>query len=342
LITKIKQSEEADESLNQIQTVNDDFFLLQLILETKLELQLKKAITDAKTKSLKAFRSKFIPAYDVEKQAFDSFRKKLGACDWFPRKDHIRKDFYDFEFMKIPVSVKRAILKASGSIPDNVITIVSDINADPFAEALTSGVTSASLEGGKSAFAMFNISAQFNLRDANVEQFLKNQEIQLAKAITDQIESSIRFEILEGVRAGESIPQISLRIQGVWDKPIQVTVPPRLNANGEVIRAGYSYALDLETWATTVARTEISRGFIEGKLDGYRQTGVVTEVQFVVTPDGRLCPTCSVLEGSAYKLVNAGGIIPVHPSCRCTFIPIVVLSDSVKTAAEESVLALAA
>ena len=76
-----------------------------------------------------------------------------------------------------------------------------------------------------------------------------------------------------------------------------------------------------EAWAVTTARTETTRGFIEGKLDGYRQTGVVGSVILVVTPDERLCPACSGLGGTEYKLENAGGIIPIHASCRCTFIP---------------------
>ncbi len=217
-----------------------------------------------------------------------------------------------------------------------------DNSTDPEQIKVGEGIFDAVAEGGNAAFAIFEIGAPFNLRDINVENFLRSQQIQLAKAITDQIESSIRFEILEGVRAGESIPQISLRIQGIWDKPIQVNVPPRLNANGEVIRAGYSYALDVETWATTVARTETARGFIEGKLDGYRQTGVVAKVQFVVTPDERLCPACSILEGAEFKLVDAGGIIPVHPSCRCTFIPLVDLNVATKATALDNVIAVSA
>lgn len=332
----------SDDSLNQIQTINDDFFLLQLILETKMELTLKKAITDAKTKSLEAFRQKFIPAYSIEKEAFALFRKELNKWDWFPRCDHVNKSFYVFKFMKIPTAIKKQISKATGSISTQVVNVVSEINVDPFIDSLTKGLFDAVKEGGISSFIIFDIGAPFNLRDVNVEQFLKNYEIQLAKAITDQIESAIRFEILEGVRAGESVSQISIRIQGVWDKPIQVNVPPRLSANGEVIRAGYSYALDIETWATTVARTETARGFIEGKLDGYRQTGVVNKVQFVVTPDERLCPTCSILEGAQFKLVDAGGIIPVHPSCRCTFIPLVELNTSTKATALDNVIAVSA
>jgi len=326
-----------DESINRIQTINDDFFLLQLILETKLELELKKVITAAKTKMFKAFKEKFTPAYTIEKEAFGAFRKELNKYDLFPRCDHVNKSFYTFTFMKIPTPIKQQIRKASGSIPEGVIDVVSEINADPFAKVLSDGVFDAVAEGGASALAMFDIAVLFNLRDENVEQFLKSHEIQLAKAITDQIESAIRFEILEGVRAGESIPQISKRILSVWDRPIQVSVPPRLGANGEIIRAGYSYALDVETWATTVARTETARGFIEGKLNGYRQTGVVKKVEFVVTPDERLCPSCAILEGAQFKINDAGGIIPVHPSCRCTFIPVIELDESTKATALDNV-----
>jgi len=326
-----------DETINRIETINDDFFTLQLILENRMELKIKKAILDAKSAMLQTFRTAFIPAYNIEKKAFGGLRKELMKQDWTPRADYTTKSCYQFKFMKIPASIKNRINKA-GSIPDKVIETVSDINIDPFSDAFVGGVFDAVEEGGMSAFAMFEITSPFNLRDKNVEKFLKNTELQLAKAITDQIESAIRFEILEGVRAGESISQISLRIQGVWDRPIQVVVPPRLDANGEVIRAGYSYALDVETWATTVARSETARGFAEGKLNGYAQTGVVKKVAFVVTPDERLCPACGILEGAEFKLEHAGGIIPVHPSCRCTWIPLVELIESVLAAAQGGVI----
>jgi SPP1 gp7 family putative phage head morphogenesis protein len=148
--------------------------------------------------------------------------------------------------------------------------------------------------------------------------------------------------LLEGVRAGESIPQLADRVTRAYNKPITVNVPPKLDAAGNVVRAGYSYALDNEAWATTVARSETARAFAEGKLEGYRQTGVVSQVEFVVTPDERLCPACNLLSGTRYKLNDAGGVIPVHANCRCTFMLVADIDESAMKKAQTNVDALVA
>ena len=78
--------------------------------------------------------------------------------------------------------------------------------------------------------------------------------------------------------------------------------------------------------AETIARTEIIRAHAEGQLDALERVGVDTvgvEVEFSHSGDNRVCPQCQPLGGQLFKIKKARGVIPVHPNCRCAFIPAV-------------------
>ena len=199
------------EEINQIDSINDDFFLLQLLLEEKLELALVQQLKKAKAKMFKTFRSRFIPNYEIEKEAFAQFMKFLSTVKLYPEDTFDRRPLrvhcdeeYLFKFKKLPPVIKQRLEKQTGSIPENVIEIVSQINDDPFSNALINGAFEAMETGGNAAFTIFEINSPFDMRDENVEKFIQNHEIQLAKAITDQISSDIRFEIIEGECAGSA------------------------------------------------------------------------------------------------------------------------------------------
>jgi SPP1 gp7 family putative phage head morphogenesis protein len=76
--------------------------------------------------------------------------------------------------------------------------------------------------------------------------------------------------------------------------------------------------------ATTIARTEIIHAHAEGQLDafdelGVKKLGVVAE--WSTAGDDRVCPDCQEREGNLYALDEARGLIPLHPNCRCTWVP---------------------
>lgn len=80
------------------------------------------------------------------------------------------------------------------------------------------------------------------------------------------------------------------------------------------------------TRAETIARTEVIHAHAEGQLDAFGRLGIETvgaEVEFSTAGDDRVCPICASLEGTEYTLDEARGIIPVHPNCRCAWLPIV-------------------
>jgi SPP1 gp7 family putative phage head morphogenesis protein len=76
--------------------------------------------------------------------------------------------------------------------------------------------------------------------------------------------------------------------------------------------------------ARLLARTEIIRAHAEGTLNNFelaRLENVELQAEFLTAGDDRVCPICSALSGKIYSIKEARGIIPVHPNCRCTWLP---------------------
>jgi SPP1 gp7 family putative phage head morphogenesis protein len=76
--------------------------------------------------------------------------------------------------------------------------------------------------------------------------------------------------------------------------------------------------------ALVLARTEVIHAHAEGQLDSYEDLGVTevgVEAEFSTAGDDLVCPECEALEGEVFPVEDAHGVIPVHPNCRCTWIP---------------------
>jgi len=76
--------------------------------------------------------------------------------------------------------------------------------------------------------------------------------------------------------------------------------------------------------AELIARTEIIRAHAEGQLDSMKSMGVEfvgAQVEWSTAGDGRVCLKCSEMEEKAYSIDDARGMIPLHPNCRCAWLP---------------------
>lgn len=76
--------------------------------------------------------------------------------------------------------------------------------------------------------------------------------------------------------------------------------------------------------AETIARTEIIHAHAEGQLDSYEALGVDTLealTEWSTAGDDDVCEECDDLEGKVFTVQDARGLIPLHPNCRCTWIP---------------------
>jgi len=86
------------------------------------------------------------------------------------------------------------------------------------------------------------------------------------------------------------------------------------------------------TRARMLARTEVIAAHADASLNAYEEAGVEgveVEAEFSTAGDDQVCPECEDLEGQVFSLDEARGKIPVHPLCRCAFIPIIADASSI-------------
>lgn len=76
--------------------------------------------------------------------------------------------------------------------------------------------------------------------------------------------------------------------------------------------------------ARTIARTEIIGAHAQGQLDSFRAQGFETVglmAEWSTAKDAKVCERCRKMEGRQYSLDVAQGMLPLHPNCRCAWVP---------------------
>lgn len=118
--------------------------------------------------------------------------------------------------------------------------------------------------------------------------------------------------------------------QGIADGLSPRTLARHLNA---VIRGGGAELgitdtlgryISAERRARMLARTEIIRAHAEAQLQEYKNWGVEgvnVKAEWITAGDNRVCQLCADLEGSVFTIEVAQGMIPLHVSCRCAWLP---------------------
>lgn len=80
--------------------------------------------------------------------------------------------------------------------------------------------------------------------------------------------------------------------------------------------------------AITLARTYTQSANVEAQRAVYEQNSdVVYAVKWTSILDNRVCPRCASLDGRIYRNGEERPPIPLHPRCRCLFLPCVRVGD---------------
>lgn len=122
------------------------------------------------------------------------------------------------------------------------------------------------------------------------------------KGVTDVMDTQISRILAEGIANGQGPMQIAREMANRVDK-IGITR------------------------ARVIARTETIKAHADATLNAYAEAGiegVEVEAEFTTAGDSGVCEECAALEGKTYAIAESRGIIPVHPSCRCSWSPKVV------------------
>jgi len=155
---------------------------------------------------------------------------------------------------------------------------------------------------GTRALAEVGAAAAFNLVNERVITYLQHTAPKRIRGITDTTWKQLREQLAEGIAAGETIPQLSDRVSAVF-------------ADAKGARA------------TLIARTETIDASNFGAVEGYRQSGVVQQKEWLTARDEKVCPICEPLDGEIVDLdqpFSSGDDEPgAHPDCRCSVAPVI-------------------
>lgn len=292
----------------------------KMLQELKLETLLLNNFNKAKRLMLEKFDIVFIPEYKTKSNDIENFIKILLQTPIEPRVKYIQTGWFQFKKSTFPVKIRDFFNKKEGVVVGDMLTDITFIDPVPFTNSLQNVTTKHLMSGGQSVVSFFDVKKEFQLINKNSLHFLLNYELTLANAVTQEISTKAIFQILEGIRNLESAEDIRKRILGVWNESFNVVVPPKLDKNDEVLRAGHSYKLFLPELALTISKTEPSRAFVMGELVGYEQVGII-EVMTAIDPLEKECSSCNTLKDQFFKINDAHGIFPLHPGCHCHFFP---------------------
>ena len=123
------------------------------------------------------------------------------------------------------------------------------------------------------------------------------------KGITDTMSSQIGRALAEGLASGKGPVDIARAM------------------NNRVDKIGI-------TRARMLARTETIRAHAEASLNSYQEAGILgvgVEAEWRTAQDEKVCAECdAAANGGPYTIEQARGMIPLHPNCRCAWVPQVI------------------
>jgi len=171
---------------------------------------------------------------------------------------------------------------------------INKVDAEKFADAFASGHYSM-----PSDWATYRDQYTAS-KVGQFEQFEAARVDNLRVATSEEILKQARYIVIDDLRAAKSVQQIRDDI---------------------LLLEGQS-----RDRAMRIARTETSKIANEAVLEKYKASGVIEKVEIVLGGDP--CPDCiDAQQGGPYTLDEVLGLLPLHPNCVCTYIPITSLSE---------------
>ena len=138
--------------------------------------------------------------------------------------------------------------------------------------------------------------------------------------LTQRDINKLKTILIKSFKTGDSIKQINDRIKQEIHIPDQYKMENDkllVDENGNKI-----LSLSSAERSIMITRTETTRTATGGALTNY-ENNQIEQVKFLASMSQRTCPECESLNGKIYSVNEAYSVIPVHPYCRCTFLPVV-------------------
>lgn len=279
----------------------DSIFKAQSIDTDKEELGVRKIMIDALRNSEK---DTIIRLYQADKSKLQKIYKQLKEVEIETRNKEVNNGSYVYMKSTLPVFVKE-VTQAQVDLVVTFDTIKTN------KELLQSILASGQL-GVARAYRDAGLKSPYNLSTSKFADAYKTRARDFINAVSDNVQSRIRAEIVAGIKAGEGTDVIADRIREAYKRPIEVKVAASKD------RAAYSRLLDNKNWANMVAQTETSWAANQGRLDAYKESDLVKNVKWI--SKSAPCADCGAMRGRVLTLEEATNMIPLHPHCRCSYI----------------------
>lgn len=153
-------------------------------------------------------------------------------------------------------------------------------------ETVMTGVKQASELVGQPAIADFEF----------LREWLDKVGEDIGEKINNTTITAFDKTLQEGIAKGDSVIDLKKRVEKVFD-----------------------FAVD--TRAEMIARTESARGITEAHRQTYEYYGF-ENVEWLLSPGA--CEICVAKATELWTTQSINGEIPVHPNCKCDFVPIVL------------------
>lgn len=211
---------------------------------------------------------------------------------------------------------------------EDITPVKTALESEQFLDQLSDGlqtpITQAMNAGADAGLDRIGVSAGFDVTDPQVAESLRRRTLKLAGDINRVTVDRISRVVADGLDSGKTTREIANTIRQDFDEIGKVR-------------------------AERIARTESANAYVDGEVEGWKQSGAVAKQKWLLAPNA--CPVCRAIAAKfpngievGGTFVDQGGSVPLsggrpfvsgykaikgpaaHPGCRCDLLP--VLGDS--------------
>lgn len=208
---------------------------------------------------------------------------------------------------RVAKSIREGANKAISTTPQ-ARRLIQELTFDELRELapeLAEVLSDMAADGGEVALAQVIAEVtkdQLSQVNEGAVRYAKQRAAELVTQLEDSTRELLRASVAQGLEEGWSNDRLAAELEG-------------------------AYAFSPER-AEMIARTETAYADVQGNLEGYRASGVVSGKEWIIAQD-EFCDECNDLNGVVVGLNESfpgdgGDGPPLHPNCRCDILPVLI------------------
>jgi SPP1 gp7 family putative phage head morphogenesis protein len=236
----------------------------------------------------------------------------------FVRKDFGQYLFHSHFFRPVDRFPAGEIRKQALSVDD----IAAEVKEEEVKDVIKRNMMLIALVGGAAAAKKLQRPGLKYEASPYITNYVETYSADLAAFLAKELSDTVKAELLEGIQRGETLQQLTKRIDAAMVRPAPIPVAAVKDPKtDEVIRRGTMRHLDNATRAKLIARTETNRALNHAAIDAYKQAEV-THVQLI---PGKSQEDADFIasNGDIFSINDAAGILPLHHNCTATWVPVI-------------------